>query len=426
MKRSHTVLYVLALVGFLIYKLSQNPIHNYAHVDTVGNELRERNNLIHNDKQSTDHLAQIEDPHKGETKSSSKEGKKNKEKNKEKKREKEEAERPPVKNQPDLGLYEEEDEELSRFTPWFVRKVPFEAKKRGRGILERLYLFTVVATFESPVLIGHLLDYYLGIGVLSRNIHIELHVGNGTGKYHEALLQVLEERKIGHLSIWEGMWSDPEKLARGDRAQVKMGLKEGDWILHIDSDEFQEYPLPLGEFLNECEQLNITITKGIFFDRIAEDGSFPKVTPEINLKEDFPWCCQVTKHVMKANYNKLGPFKFGVTANSGGYHNFNVLLKRNAGRWCFRALRVHHFKWVDGVIKEMDTRVNGVLIESKRLNDHVEAHGGKICHDCSELRCERVNRLPKLITPMEAYDQKDHDVLFTTQLYIPKKGDLKT
>jgi len=301
--------------------------------------------------------------------------------------------------------------------PW-VDQLEEEEERNRHEILKRLYFFIMITSYDSPFLVGPVLDYYLSLGISRNRTHVEFFIKDGTGPYQDEIVLSLRKRGLINVNYWEGAWSGEEKLLRGEKAEEKMGVKPGDWILHVDSDEFQEYPLPLAQFLEECEQLNITITQGFTWDRVREDGSLSEIVESTNLRKDFPWTCQLTKGVMRANFNKLGPFKHGVKVHSGGYHSYHPTKEENDGRKCFRAIRVHHFKWTESMVKDL-LKMYQLLEETERLSQWLEEKNGKICVTCPEASCENLEVLKPIITPKDAILQRKHEIVYTVHLYKP-------
>lgn len=119
-----------------------------------------------------------------------------------------------------------------------------------------------------------------------------------------------------------------------------------DWYAIADLDEFAEDPHIEGRESYEA-------IGGAFVDRIAADGSFPKIPlwAERNLDDMFPMAANLTaSNPHRCNCNKVFYARTYVPICSG--HHFVA----EQYRWLRDAIPMHHFKWHSGVIDLLPRR----------------------------------------------------------------------
>ncbi len=140
-----------------------------------------------------------------------------------------------------------------------------------------------------------------------------------------------------------------------------------DWILHLDIDEFHEYPIPLREVTAHLEAKGLSLIQTEIVDRVAIDGTFPAISPLSSIFSQFPLGCSITRHWMGQPYMKVMICRRWVQLVEGRHHATNAANTRSsAGPWW--KYRVHHFRWSAGVIDRLRRRVEveTELVESYR------------------------------------------------------------
>ena len=130
--------------------------------------------------------------------------------------------------------------------------------------------------------------------------------------------------------------------------------KPNDWWIVSDDDEFHIYPKPIREMIGECEENGWDFITGGFLDRIGKAGTFPIVTNETNIWEEFPLGGFFRYPMSGAMPNKCCVMKGSVDVTSG--QHFAVI--GDTDTWRERGwnhpkrypiekgfVQVHHFKW---------------------------------------------------------------------------------
>jgi hypothetical protein len=118
--------------------------------------------------------------------------------------------------------------------------------------------------------------------------------------------------------------------------------KQYDWYGIADLDEFHFCGgKNCLEIVEEAEANKFNAVHGIFFDRVAADGSFPEINDK-KLDDTFPNACNLTS-CSRAACNKIAFAKSHVRIECG-HHRANTKVWRNV-------IEVHHFKWQKGVFE---------------------------------------------------------------------------
>jgi hypothetical protein len=109
------------------------------------------------------------------------------------------------------------------------------------------------------------------------------------------------------------------------------------WYCIADLDEFCYFGgKTIPGVIKEAAERSCDAVHGVFFDRIAADGSFPEI--EGSLDETFPLACELTRYCGPC-CQKIVIAKVHVEID-GGHHS----AKGAKNVWA-NAAEVHHFKW---------------------------------------------------------------------------------
>ena len=69
---------------------------------------------------------------------------------------------------------------------------------------------------------------------------------------------------------------------------VWLFLKEDDWVVHPDSDEFFQFPNKLTSIANLLDNNGINAVQGFLVDRVSKDGKIKNISKDVGLFEQFP------------------------------------------------------------------------------------------------------------------------------------------
>jgi hypothetical protein len=239
-------------------------------------------------------------------------------------------------------------------------------------------VFAIVTMYENPELLAHFLDHYTRLGV------------------HRILVSVrsaeqgeLYESAVRHAAPFDARvyWNPAQRFMDSDKAEIEQsiieqnGVQPDDYVMHLDLDEFHEYPAPLAEIVRIMNQRDAWAVRGWLLDRVAEDGALAPIRSAPSIGEQFPIGCDLTNGVLKGWTQKIVLCRGRVQLQGGVNHDtcnarYDDVPVGNADQYS-----VHHFKWTHGV----DERLRGRLAhgafaqcyieECQRFLDHYEARG---------------------------------------------------
>jgi len=191
------------------------------------------------------------------------------------------------------------------------------------------------------------------------------------------MLETLKEYNFNILNVtddYETVKDNVKKL----KYYIKKIIKPKEWFVVADPDEFHEFPIPIHQIIEYCEKNKIRCHKGKFVDRLAKDGSIPKIKPHVPIEEQFPIQCDTAKlhlgHVRGRNQIKVVLIK-GPYFNSPHKHKNSCL---------HFPVKVHHYKWNNNSVSrlkhraEMYKKHNILCWEySQAIIDYLEKHQNK-------------------------------------------------
>jgi hypothetical protein len=215
----------------------------------------------------------------------------------------------------------------------------------------KLNLVTVVG--NNITMLPHMIKHY-------QNMVDEIYVVVYRQDENDTILSDIEELGIKPYKVVvepKYNWERVTELYN----EVKQS-KPNDWWIVSDDDEFHIYPKPIREMIGECEENGWDFITGGFLDRIGKDGTFPIVTNETNIWEEFPLGGFFRYPMSGAMPNKCCVMKGSVDVTSG--QHFAVI--GDTDTWRERGwnhpkrypiekgfIQVHHFKWDSTCIEIM-------------------------------------------------------------------------
>lgn len=125
------------------------------------------------------------------------------------------------------------------------------------------------------------------------------------------------------------------------------------WYCCADLDEFYWFTEP--DIIGAMENYGAQACGGVFFDRVAGDGTFPEIPPydgKPHLDDLFPCTTTLTEaNTYRATPTKIAIARGNVTIHSG-HHGVDADVKVLQD-----TVEVHHFKWHAGVIDLLPRRL---------------------------------------------------------------------
>lgn len=239
-------------------------------------------------------------------------------------------------------------------------------------------LITVVGGYAG--ILPHMLAHYKSLGVNEILIH-----AHGLTRDDEILSEIehaASEAGATIASVHTGPW-----FAAMNQAlyMLSRSTRPGDWFVLADQDELQAYPDGLVDVIEFCDRKGYTFVEGCIIDRLAKDGTLPKVSSDRPVWEQFPLGALVSGRLLHSVINKVVAVRGSVMLSEGQHH-------ASSGVGCpvsSMYVPVHHFKWVDALLPQLKARVafNQEFLgaraamdlygkECKRFLEHYERHGG--------------------------------------------------
>lgn len=247
---------------------------------------------------------------------------------------------------------------------------------RGFSLSERV--FAVVSVYENPGLLAHFLEHYTRLGV--HRIIVVVRTPQKDDLYED----VMREAQAYPAIV---AWRATAAFDSIGKADVELevldveGLQPDDYVMHLDVDEFQEYPAPLDEIVREMNARNDWALRGRIVDRLADGGLLAAVRRQPSIWEQFPIACDVTGSLLGACTQKIVLCRHRVKLDSGHHDTWNAYHDRVPVGASEQYL-VHHFKWTQGLDRRLQLRLKTGGIgpdyrnECERFLEHYSQHGG--------------------------------------------------
>jgi Glycosyl transferase family 2 len=220
-------------------------------------------------------------------------------------------------------------------------------------------VFAVVSVYDKPELLPHFLDHYTRLGV--HQILVSVRSSERADLFDAAYASA--EPFPANVS-----WTASEYFADSDKAELEQdllhrhGLAADDYVMHLDLDEFQEYPAPLSEIVRLMNDRCDWALRGWILDRVAEDGTLAPIGATPTIGEQFPIGCDVTRVTLGAWTQKIVLCRGRVRLQGGVRHD-------TVNAWYHEVpfgrpdqYLVHHFKWTEGLDARLEERLERAAI----------------------------------------------------------------
>jgi hypothetical protein len=163
---------------------------------------------------------------------------------------------------------------------------------------------------------------------------------------------------------------------------MKSHTNEDDWVVPADLDEFTVFPNQIDKFIAQCDENGCFYVPGCLTDRIALDGSLPKIHPDEPLEQQFPLRCRITRTLLGGWISKIAAMR-AFLRFSTGHHYLSPDFRHGYYESEYpNALEVNHYKWDYSLISRLECRAKefkqqnlGWYRESERFLRFLEKHG---------------------------------------------------
>jgi hypothetical protein len=239
-------------------------------------------------------------------------------------------------------------------------------------------VYAIVSVYNVPELIPHFLSHYTRLGV--REILIAVRAERTT-----ALAMAVRDHAKSYPAtvhcIPVSTFADADKVAVEDSILTQHSVQPDDYVMHLDLDEFQEYPAPLAEVVRLMNQRQELAISGRLLDRVSEDGHLNPIFATSGIEDQFPIVCRITEQLLRACIRKIVLCRRRVTLTDGGRHATLNVRCDTVPIGDPRSYLVHHFKWTKGVDSRLRERLchgavsNAYVAECRRFLDHLATFG---------------------------------------------------
>lgn len=213
-------------------------------------------------------------------------------------------------------------------------------------------VYATTTVYEGLDLLPHWLDHYRKLGV------DEIFVAAGHRKHNNHWVVRAAQEACARFSakvfpFEYTVCHDDNNLAV--RKVLFSELPEDTWILHADLDEFHTYPVHLLDMIESMESRKMNALIGTILDRVAEDGSLPKVQAEPDIGSQFPLGCTLTKAFWGGTICKIVLCRKRVQMD-GSQSRLIGDGRKEPHIWDGSCVS-HHFRWTDELVERSRWRV---------------------------------------------------------------------
>lgn len=219
----------------------------------------------------------------------------------------------------------------------------------------------------------HMLEHYRALGIES--FFVNLNLADEHDPVREQVDEITRRFGCGVASVTVGNWQLVlQELYLKQREQYPT-----DWFLLADQDEFQIYPAAIQDVIRACGRWDYI--RGCFVDRIARDGSFPEVLPDVPIWDQYPLGGLLTTQILGGDPRKVVSVRGPLALKKGNHHALEGTACPSRDFY----IPIHHFKWTDGLEVRLGERAKSLKqggfpqwSESERFVEYSRLSGGRI------------------------------------------------
>lgn len=210
---------------------------------------------------------------------------------------------------------------------------------------------TMCHAYYDEDYVPHFLKYYQEQGV----DHCYL-IFNANEDIDEEYLQEKYCAENVTLFFAYGEWNSKFSEQHKHVILKELNITADDWIINVDIDEHVE--TDSGTLKDKVEEMisnGENFCRGQLIDRIAIDGSLPKIDEDTPLSQQFPFVSNLIRRVLFAEARKI-PITRGDLSVTGGSHYLtkDSQTKAVANK---EVLLVQHYKWNQNTIEKLEERI---------------------------------------------------------------------
>ncbi len=236
-------------------------------------------------------------------------------------------------------------------------------------------VYGVVSVYDHAELLPHFLEHYARLGVRMMLVSVR------DEEAYERVRTLATDYPARIVYTPAAFFADSDKAAV-EAALVDTETDDPDaYVMHLDLDEFQEYPAPLRAVVAEMNRHEDWAIRGWIVDRLAPGGELSPVRSSPTIFEQFPVEAHVSANLLGAWTQKIMLCRKRVRLKGGCRHDTeNAYYDRvpigDGGQY-----RVLHFKWLAGLAERLERRLNEpgtggpYQRECRAFLDHYRRHG---------------------------------------------------
>lgn len=239
-------------------------------------------------------------------------------------------------------------------------------------------VYAIVSVYDNAELLPHFLSHYFELGV--HRILVVVRSATRDELYDAAM----SEAECYPASVY---WFSATVFSDGDKADVEQGVLQAnavqpdDYVMHLDLDEFQEYPAPLSVIVQKMNAHNDWALRGWIVDRVAEDGNLAALSRTPSIGEQYPVAFAASEQLLNAWTQKIVLCRGRVRLQGGVRHDTENARYDRVPIGMPHQYVVHHFKWLLGLDRRLEQRLaDGSLggkyaSECRKFLDYYRRHG---------------------------------------------------
>jgi hypothetical protein len=228
---------------------------------------------------------------------------------------------------------------------------------------KKLYIITTVG-FDCTLL-PKFLEYYEKFS--PKKILIIVNSSRDSKIFKKVQSIIKYYGKLCLLKEWNNEFSEDDKIIQ-ERSFLFDFVKEDNWVVYADLDEFQEYPLNIRTSIKNAERIGFDYLEGRMIDRINMNGNLTEYNDKLPLEIQYPIGGYITKELLKGWDKKIVCAKMKKIIG-GGHHVFmnqeNVIFNGHNTETYYEELsphsfgiKIHHFKWNSHTIDKLKRELN--------------------------------------------------------------------
>lgn len=206
----------------------------------------------------------------------------------------------------------------------------------------------VVTVYDTPELLPHFLQHYSRLGVDQILVALAIDLPNQSS--------FEQHFPVRFTRFYYDGFTNARKSTGENYMLAEAEIPPDAWVMHLDLDEFHEYPAALQDVVQLLNAHGRDAVTGQLYDRVSADGVLKPIETSPSIEEQYPLGGSLAGPLLGGCTTKIMLARRRVALGSGRHGTMDGTPADHFPVGRPADYRVHHFRWVKGLTERIEQR----------------------------------------------------------------------